>query len=56
MNHKKLNQTKTKGKNGLATFLFSRIFIFSLMIALKFFIYHCGCTDIACYLYCKRQV
>ncbi len=35
MNHKKLNQTKTKGKNGLATFLFSRIFIFSLMIALQ---------------------
>lgn len=35
MDHKKLDQTKTKGKHGLATFLFSRIFIFGLMIALQ---------------------
>ena len=35
MDHKKLDITKEKGKNGLATFLFSRIFIFGLMIALQ---------------------
>lgn len=35
MDQKKLDKTKTKGKNGLATFLFSRIFIFGLMIALQ---------------------
>lgn len=35
MDHRKLDKTKTKGKHGLATFLFSRIFIFGLMIALQ---------------------
>ncbi len=39
MEHRKLNKTKQKGKTGLATFLFSRIFIFGLMVALQVMIF-----------------
>ena len=35
MEHRQINKMEDKGKKGLATFLFSRIFIFGLMVALQ---------------------
>lgn len=35
MDHSRIDQTKSKGKKGIATFLFSRIFIFGLMVLLQ---------------------
>ena len=35
MDKTKLDKTKNKGKKGIATFLFSRIFIFGLMIIIQ---------------------
>ena len=35
MEHRKINKPEHKGKKGLAAFLFSRIFIFGLMVALQ---------------------
>ena len=35
MDKTKLDKTKNKGKKGIATFLFSRIFIFALMIIIQ---------------------
>lgn len=35
MEHRKVNKPEHKGKKGLAAFLFSRIFIFGLMVALQ---------------------
>ncbi len=39
MDQNTINKTKDKGKKGLATFLFSRIFIFGLMIVLQVLIF-----------------
>lgn len=39
MDHRKINKAEKTGKKGLATFLFSRIFIFGLMVALQVFIF-----------------
>lgn len=39
MDRNKLDNTKNKGKHGLATFLFSRIFIFGLMIVLQIILF-----------------
>lgn len=41
MEHRKVNKTEHKGKKGLAAFLFSRIFIFGLMVLLQllFFVF-----------------
>ncbi|MFQ9515468.1 MAG: cardiolipin synthase [Eubacterium sp.] len=35
MDHRKINKAEQKGKKGLAAFLFSRIFVFFLMVALQ---------------------
>lgn len=39
MEHRKINKIETKGKKGLATVLFSRTFLFALMIALQVFVF-----------------
>ncbi len=41
MEHRKINRPESKGKKGLATFLFSRIFVFFLMVVLQmiFFVF-----------------
>ena len=39
MDQRKINKAEEKGKKGLATFLFSRIFIFFLMVALQVFMF-----------------
>ena len=39
MDQRKIDKTKNKGKKGLATFLFSRIFIFGLMIVFQVLIF-----------------
>jgi cardiolipin synthase len=39
MEREKLNQAEAKGKKGLATFLFSRIFIFGVMILLQIILF-----------------
>lgn len=39
MEHRKVNKPEHKGKKGLAAFLFSRIFIFGLMVALQVLVF-----------------
>lgn len=39
MDHRKINKAEQTGKKGIAAFLFSRIFIFGLMIVLQLFIF-----------------